>query len=39
MVHKSDPNGADFLPVSIEIKTNALNDLCSALQNADNVAE
>jgi hypothetical protein len=39
MVHKNAPNGADFLPVGIEIKTNALNDLWTALQYAHNVAE
>ncbi len=39
MVYKDTPNGADLLPVCIEIKTNALNDLWTALQYAHNVAE
>jgi hypothetical protein len=39
MIHKNAPNSADFLPVGIEIKTNALNDLWTALQYAHNVAE
>jgi hypothetical protein len=39
MVHKNAPNGADFLPVGVEIKANVLNDLRTALQYAHNVTE
>jgi hypothetical protein len=39
MIHKNAPNGADLLPVGIEINANALDDLRTALQYAYNIAE